>query len=219
VRWTRPSVKKLRPADLDHHQMGQNSSKRSKNAGIAIEDANDLRRPQDDERHSCQGEYSRKKGAVVEECLVCFDTRGVADGLYCSADHFVCDWCMESYVSSQLQDSFSLSSMKGGGLPCPMKPCNNIFSPYAISNHISSDMYDRYFRAYTFAIESAVEARMNFAFEAKVHVLRKEMLERALEDLHDVEVHKHVLYIADEILTLKCPNSECRQAFVDFTGL
>jgi hypothetical protein len=89
------------------------------------------------------------------------------------------------------------------------------FTDADVARHASSAAFEQYNKARM----SLIEQRMAREFEAEL----KERLNQEPERLMAMDEEQHKVRAAyrhscEELLTLKCPRPNCKQAFIDFEG-
>ncbi|KNC78911.1 serine/threonine protein kinase [Sphaeroforma arctica JP610] len=148
------------------------------------------------------------------QCVVCNDVFRETDGIRCSKGHFNHSQCIEGWLIAQAgAENHAQMRKTGGQLPCMGRygqlACDELFPVSAFVKNVSADA----FKAYEGVVKSITESCMQEDFNIE--------LQRVKEDLENQfavqgELERQVRYIADDILTIKCPRQG--HAFIDFTG-
>jgi len=126
--------------------------------------------------------------------------------------HFTCHLCFTEHVKHKMEEDIGLL-VKAGDVQvcCPGFPCKSrALTPDEILSH-AGDAFPSYLTALQKVVESrtTVQVHANIA-EENARIARMNEQER--------KVHDSRKHITEEILTLKCPRENCRQAFLDFDG-
>jgi tRNA A-37 threonylcarbamoyl transferase component Bud32 len=145
----------------------------------------------------------------------------VAEGLECSGPgdrHFVCRECFETLVEKAATEDLRLVQKREGRIICPS--CFLVGSVIAFTDvDIARFSSSTAFEKYNTARMRLIEQRMASEFEEQLKQrLREEHQRLKAMDEEERRVKNVCDHINEEILTLKCPRPECKQAFFDFEG-
>ena len=155
-------------------------------------------------------------------CCICLDdTCNETDGYLCDNDgerHFTCDKCFTRHVQEEMTKDIGWLEYRNAQVFCPCKTpdlgCanSNAVSDQNLLRH-ASDAFPAYMEAKNRLTEKKLSDKIR-----KEERQRMEQEKTRLAQMSDVqrEVHESRVYIVEELLTLKCPRPNCRQAFVDF---
>ncbi|GBG24677.1 Membrane-associated guanylate kinase, WW and PDZ domain-containing protein 1 [Hondaea fermentalgiana] len=152
--------------------------------------------------HKC----ADKDGPAADEesrvCAVCMQGDAVApSSLSCGAGHLICADCINGFVTfassvgNEAQLGPDNQSLRCVIPDCPADP----ISAFELAQYISQEDFQDLLRAGLRSHEQAVL-----------------QAERDRQELKDSAIQKHVNYVANEILTLKCPRNG--HPFFDFDG-
>eukprot|EP00122_Pirum_gemmata_P020989 Pgem_evm2s19582 len=160
-------------------------------------------------------------------CEYCTDSYLPTQGVWCCLSkntdndidndnnerHFICMYCINTYTRTVLeQGSDGRVQNTQGRIPCWIPGCNNPPVPPLKGGHVQF-WEPETFEIYRTAMQRHTEQRLRKEMEEEYKAKLKKDLEKSLLDL---TVSKHVHYIQDELLTLKCP--KYGHAFFDFDG-
>ena len=142
------------------------------------------------------------------DCCVCFERHALRAGVECGRPepHFSCDGCLSGDLLGRQIPAFQARNI---AITCCA--CRTPLERKSAIKHMNNTAY--------------------VAFQAKIEELRTAMMERKLADRLDEETKKLLelsrldlavlsarKHIENEIMTLQCPNKDCRRAFVDFSN-
>ncbi len=143
-------------------------------------------------------------------CGACFEhfhftISGSQAGLYCEAGaHFFCKECFQAYVMGQIEsDPYSRQrfATQGAKIVCPS--CPRLAAPFRDAE-IQGQVNEATWATYR-AVATQIKAARQF----------EERLQKKLQRTQST-VEKHRAFIADQILTNRCPS--CKTAFFDWSG-
>jgi hypothetical protein len=153
----------------------------------------------------------------LRKCFVCFDEVDVDAGVECRTGHFMCAVCLNEEVKAQVSME-NLGAFKKAKLciKCRHPACSgdSWLDIAALTRHLAEDG----FRAYLGAREAVQVGEALQEQEERctkmVRELEEQMQKLAVgKDRAVLQARKKII---EDILTLKCPRQDCRQAFVDF---
>jgi len=158
------------------------------------------------------------------ECGICGrDQLGPLQGYRCSNPgdrHFTCNECISRQVISMSKDSVGRLRRSKGRIFCPFHG-----TPGCKSGPIDDATLCRYHLCNAgFAALQAIKSRLvtqQVQWETQQVEKRKyesALLQQLAMSPDDRAIHVAYTYVVENILTLKCPRTTCRQAFVDFEG-
>jgi len=140
----------------------------------------------------------------VRECSVCMSEPGV---VACSTNrHSMCAECFADYAVSESNNS----DFDGELVCCCAKAfgCDSVAFP---TIQVIQTIPEGHAKEFLKGVLKAQERKLEMSFK-----------EMALTELrahgNDGAIERARKHIAEEILTLRCPNPQCKQAFVDFEG-
>ncbi len=89
-----------------------------------------------------------------------------------------------------------------------------------LASRLNDLTYGLYLKARMEVVEVNTQRTCWREAETRMARMRDEMNKLFLQckDAQEARVYTHRIYIIDNILTLKCPRAECRQAVFDFSG-
>lgn len=157
-------------------------------------------------------------------CVICIDDCFPTQGWVCRENHFICRACFEDHLdSAKGPDALERSVDADGNLKCPHVECHRIYdAPHLLTQtHDASEKEIKDLHSSLEKLRSDAHAKKKVT-EA-VEVEKNRMLAE-FERIQKIQNAKQraaeiiKLEIVDQILTLRCPNENCRMAFVDFTG-
>ena len=137
-------------------------------------------------------------GGCKSGCVVCFDD-DCTKNIQCERGHIYCVACFEHLVNSQCSNYDDRWSRTMGGVSCSI--CEHLFDGHMIAQNVSKSIFDVY-----------SDSKKKYT-EQKTEL---ELQERLKTTKPAEGIQKHIEYILENILTLKCPN--CNAAFLDFDG-
>ncbi|EGD79263.1 hypothetical protein PTSG_09987 [Salpingoeca rosetta] len=146
----------------------------------------------------------------VAECCICFDDDvPVVGGVRCSTgDHFVCDVCFDSLVTSVATHDERMA--RGSDVCCPTPDCSSTpFKAKTLAMHVDDDTFQAWMKLNKDITGRNVRKEEEAARQAEED--RRARLSQMDRDAEDARKH-----IVENIFTLKCPR--CSAAFVDFDG-
>jgi len=142
-----------------------------------------------------------------KECVICFSSGAI---LECgNSKHVYCKTCFEGMIKSQCETSNIAQWMQQDGrVKCSL--CDYIFCDQYLAKKISPEVYEIYKRS----VEKFIEQKIHKEVREE---LSKEF-EQRLKQVPDTQTEsdRHVRYIIENFLTLKCPC--CKIAFHKFDG-
>jgi hypothetical protein len=154
----------------------------------------------------------------LRDCLVCCEEIRAVDGYICQPEgHFLCDECFKQQVVSQSCDELRKLEARNGIVVCAFcrpEDAANIGAG-TILQHAGNEGFNAYMNASKKVIETKLSKEIHEE-EKKRFATEQERL--AKMDEKQRKVHRHCLHVREELLTLKCPRQNCRQAFLDFDG-
>ena len=140
----------------------------------------------------------------VHPCSICFeDTKDI----FCRSNrHVLCETCFESHVQSEAEKpDFA------GFIKCPHVVLNECdcsgYSICLIAKTVSETTFQKLDDARYKRKEKQVIAEVSEQLE-KIHI----------DNQSQDPIKKETNFIIDNILTLRCPNWKCKQAYIDFDG-
>jgi hypothetical protein len=143
----------------------------------------------------------------------------LAHGVECSRSgvaHFVCSMCFEQLVKTAAQEDLRIVQIREGAIPCPSCTTEGQIVLYTDAD-VAKNVSPEAFAAYNTMRMKLVEERMARDFDEQLKLRLTEELRRLAEmDEEQRKVRQACQHIAEDLLTLKCPRRNCRQAFVDF---
>lgn len=156
----------------------------------------------------------------MRTCVVCFEQHALRNGVDCagstSGAHFLCDTCLVAHVKTETRKELRLLKAYDGRICCPVPECTAV--PYAdgdLARMLPADLFSKFLGCRQRLLEERLAREMEAQMQSQLKI---ELRRLASMD----EQQRHVLqaagYIREEILTLKCPRPDCRQAFIDFSG-
>ena len=149
-------------------------------------------------------------------CMICTDEFELSRGLLCNAAageeaHFVCDDCMSGDVQHRQSGLITVEDQQ---IKCCMTPQGCESPPFAyqdVARHCTAEAFQGFQQQLAKIQETVLEREV----EARVKEAQEAMLAKSAVELETLIARKH---IEEEIMLLRCPNQQCRRAFVDFNG-
>ena len=150
-------------------------------------------------------EATHRKCCVAAFCEVRMPLRS---GLECTAaePHFSCDDCLSGDMMSRQIPGLTAESP---GLICC--GCTEPMDQKTVLEHVSREAYTQYFGK----IKELQEAQMQLQLDKRVKEETAKLLQKSALELAVMTARNH---INDEVMTIKCPNPQCRRAFDNFNG-
>jgi len=155
-------------------------------------------------------------------CICCFDSFNSDQGIQCPHGHFCCSvgedpsqQCFAMAVNAQI---IQLHTREDNRLLCP--ECN---APYDKRN-VAQNLPDAVFESFEQAVVDSRVAKqvdeLNAAFDERLHTKVQEVLANygKADNILRHQAQKYAKDARDTVLNLCCPNPNCRQVYVDFTG-
>ena len=172
--------------------------------------------------------FSGREEETFSCCLMCsedceYGTKQLplSMGVMCAnglTPHFTCDSCLHQHVHFATVEELRVRGEREGCVLCPKAPkeCVTVaYSDFELARHLS----DEAFQAYIDSRRELVEQRL----AAENDVRMQEAVQRELERLAQLDEDQRRMLIVKsrivgEVLTMKCPRQDCRQAYIDFNG-
>lgn len=152
---------------------------------------------------------------IAEHCDLCLEYCKREDGYTCGKGHFICWECLKRYGESAASDDAMPQSVdRDGNLKC--LSCDDLYTISKLAQIAPPEVTD-----ILTTVRTKVVTRINVsaALEAERIKLKNEFERiQAIEDADERNANILRCNIVDNILTLRCPRTNCRQAFVDFDG-
>jgi len=156
----------------------------------------------------------------TSQCSICMEYSSSLDGVRCGAGidgktHFLCTGCFSKLVRSEVEkqefrgDVFCPHHSNAAG-KCP----SPAYSRALIAQKVESEVFEALESKWLGLREQETIARLQQEFDEKL----QKHLQASLNPQLSTRVDNARKHIEDDILTLKCPGPQCRQAFVDFEG-
>ena len=153
---------------------------------------------------------SRSNGAeIMVDCNVCYDECSSLKGIRCSNTHFTCNDCFGKYVSSVCDDALSKGCLD---VKCADAGLCFVFEHHDVCQH---GWIQRHTTSLTRAGKRLREQK---AIEEEKQRLEEELQRQQRMSEEERKINDARKTITEDILTLKCPRSSCKAAFVDFDG-
>ena len=127
--------------------------------------------------------------------------------------HFVCDECLETQVRGIIGQSAAEIAHMEHLVSCGL--CNTLYSERDLLLHLSNSVFKDFLSARATATEYLIQHRLEQDISARVQSQAAKLAKLSSEERGWRHHHEQ---IASEILTLRCPRPDCRQAFVDFVN-
>lgn len=161
------------------------------------------------------------------QCMICMDHVAADGGCTCCTDatlqHFTCWGCfMELVKSAQAPDATRRTVDAEGNLKCPDPSCSMVYGLHQVAVQASEEVLKQY-PITEELVKLRAAATLNKALPEAIMEERKRMtaeFERiqSIQDRDERAAEVVRMDIVENILTLRCPNPECRAAFYDFDG-
>eukprot|EP00930_Biecheleria_cincta_P057473 TRINITY_DN43405_c0_g1_i1.p1 TRINITY_DN43405_c0_g1~~TRINITY_DN43405_c0_g1_i1.p1 ORF type:complete len:1004 (+),score=217.85 TRINITY_DN43405_c0_g1_i1:45-3056(+) len=142
------------------------------------------------------------------------------EGILCTSSegHFTCKECLDKHVAAAVMAEMRVRRERAGCVYCPKYPQECQCQPYPdtyLARLVAVETFNQYNRSRISLLEEKKAHELEVLMQARLDAeLRR--LAKLDEEKRDVLVA--VTHIREEILMLKCPRPDCRQAFVDFDG-
>ena len=140
------------------------------------------------------------------DAMMCSDECSSLKGIRCPNTHFTCDDCFSGYVGSVCDNALSK-----GCLEVKCAECIFVFEDHAVCLACESRAYQKFDAAGKRLTEQKTIEEEN---QRRQDELQRQ--QRMSEEERKINDAKNT--ITEDILTLKCPRSSCKAAFVDFEG-
>ena len=128
----------------------------------------------------------------------------------CARGHFICNACLGGCVGEFVKKDISQKRRVGGVLRCSTVGCMEPYSEAELAVRISTEQMKEYQQVRLELHEERLAAEFQRVLEAK----EKEWAAQSTT----AQIERHIHYINEWILTLRCPSPGCHLAFVDFNG-
>ena len=107
-----------------------------------------------------------------------------------------------------------------GNLRCPDGDCSTVFHMHQVANHVGAGQQEEVFAS---LVELRNAAVLKEALPAALQIERERLTAefqriQAIADMDERKAAALRMEVLDDILTLKCPAQNCRQAFHDYDG-
>ena len=165
------------------------------------------------------------KEVVMEEvpeevgiCLACNEAPKAGKDVKCNGtdeQHTLCQPCLVSYMAGLVgtPDDLGRHAARGSHVLCSMPNCNGEYGDQQLANHMPEELWDQHLKAKVDIQLKDRRVELDREYEARVNAGVKR---RRVMDSFEAEVAAAVRNVADDILTMKCPN--CDAAWIDFDG-
>jgi len=166
------------------------------------------------------------------QCMVCNDEVLITAGFMCDnhdgEKHFTCDECFDGYVRSKVDSSsceLRLRRAAKGMVYCPLRRTDRdggVIGCCGSSPISEADIVAHAPGAFG-AFQKNKEELLAITLRAEITEEQRKLFEEEQKRLarmsdQEREIRKHRTHIVENLLTLKCPRSNCGAAFVDFDG-
>lgn len=162
--------------------------------------------------------------AIKRECEICMDWVLPQKGWICPKEHFLCRNCFDHHVEHASQPGALERSIDGkGNVKCPHDGCDSVFDPLFLVRQ-RHDASEEELRKTHGMLQNIRMARYSQEAVAEALDIERQKLQAEFERINRLKDRKEreaelvKLKIVDEILTLRCPNKDCKMAFFDFDG-
>ena len=148
-------------------------------------------------------------------CVCCLEDCSQDDGLSCDCGVFICgrssNGCLANHVISSISyENIGRFIEHQGKIRC-MLPCEKAYDDWKIAQLLRSVHYTQYQTAQINILEGKISRDIEAEYEERLQIALNS------SKTHDDQVKEEMrAYISQNILTLKCPEKSCGQAFVDF---
>lgn len=161
---------------------------------------------------------------LLRTCSVCLENIVPMRGWVCEENHYICRRCFDKHIKIAGEaDATTRVIDSDGALLCPTAECEKKFDPLLLlqQKHDATDeeLSEMFAGLSTLRMKRFAEREVTEALQAQKQALESEFARiRLIDDRDERQAELLRLQIIDEILTLKCPNPDCRKAFMDFEG-
>jgi hypothetical protein len=161
----------------------------------------------------------KDKARRMRRCVVCWDESDKDAGVACQAAHFMCAECFNSEVKAQVCME-NLGVFKKAGLSIKCRLCMDSESESwldiaLLTRHLKEDGFLAYMRAREAVLVGEAMQQQEDRAKKQIQDLEQQIRHFAGGN---TAILQHRKTIIEDILTLKCPRTKCRRAFVDFDG-
>jgi hypothetical protein len=178
-----------------------------------------------DQHRLSQAEREAEEKQKERTCCVCADTFNYYRGVECTPmeeqqdRHFYCNACFEGMCASQTgPEDFAKFVRNECCIVCAYCAPDLVkFSQKQCVNALSDQGVAGLQKARDAAIEARAFQKAQREYERRIQQMREETRKAGLEQ-QAARVLRARLYIAENILTLKCPRRNCGRAILDFEG-
>lgn len=155
------------------------------------------------------------KAADKMTCVCCQEDFSEAGGLACGCGIFICGRSSNGCLGNHVVSSISHENMgrfidHEAKIRC-MPPCDKVFDDWKIAHYVRSVHFTQYQTAQINILEGKISRNVEAEYEERLQTAlnaSKTRDEQVKDELRE--------FITQNILTLRCPEEGCRQAFVDF---
>ncbi len=161
---------------------------------------------------------------LLRPCAICFDFYEPKKGWVCSDNHFLCRDCFSGHAKHASEpDTLARAVDRDGMLLCPHDGCTAKYELPLLLNQshdaTEDELKDTHAALQKLRMSAHAKLEVHVALETQKRQLEAEFARiQEIQDLDERQAETLRLRIVGEILTLRCPNTACRMAFLDFTG-
>uniref|UniRef100_A0A061RI72 Putative CHCC zinc finger domain-containing protein n=1 Tax=Tetraselmis sp. GSL018 TaxID=582737 RepID=A0A061RI72_9CHLO len=156
------------------------------------------------------------------QCVICLERCGRSAGCQCGDGHFVCWDCFEAMAENAMSPDATRRQVDAeGNLCCPGEGCGAILDIHHLTRqqHAGGCRRDLVERLVQLRNKAKMDAVLPEAIAAERARLTAEFQRiQSIANMTERKAELVRLEIIEDILTLRCPNRMCRQAFFDFEG-
>lgn len=162
--------------------------------------------------------------SIVVECEICMVSMLPQKGWFCKQDHFLCRHCFNNHVQHASQpDALQRSVDEKGNVKCPHDKCDSVYDPLflATQKHDASteDLKEMHKGILNIQLARYSKEKVAEALDVQKRKMQAEFDRiNQIQDAKEREAERFRVKVVDEILTLRCPNKDCRMAFFEFEG-
>ena len=159
------------------------------------------------------------RAPIWHTCVICLDDHAEDATVACPSQgdlHYLCQPCFEAHVLTECHDEKQADfEHQGEAVACPAMGCTAVYRLVEVARHADLHVVFRMLDATFRSREKALVGQLEAGFDDRLQLERQRIMGQTA---HELAVDTKFHHICNEILTLHCPNPDCRRAFLDFDG-
>ena len=149
----------------------------------------------------------------IAQCFACDCAINEIEGIYCANEHFICVRCLKHQVNSVCTKTSAALPALPHFLDCG--ECHEVYPLPSLMSKLSKALYEKFLNAQQAFLDYENEIKLEARVAARV---AEEIALFNSDSSEEQQINRYTGFICQEILTLRCPNPNCRQAWVDYSN-